>query len=239
MMGMTGPEMMKSVKSLASVPLLSGLSPKARARLEGRCNWLRYSANETIIEHRDTTYDVYFLIEGHAHVCIYSNAGKVVGLRELAIGDIFGEFAAIDHQARSASVEAAKESIVASMSADLFWETLESEPTFMKALIHHLAMQVRTMTTRVYELSTLAVNNRIHCELMRLAKPDNTVANTARISPIPTHTQIASRISTTREAVAREMSNLSRNQLVIKKGRELIITDVGHLREMIQMATGD
>ena len=226
-------------KSLGRVQLFDGLSPEARAQIEARCSWIRYGAGETIIEYLDSTRDVFFLIEGHARVNIYSNAGKVVAFREIDEGDIFGEYAAIDEKVRSASVEAATASVVASMSADLFWETLESQPTFMKALIRHMVSQVRTMTTRIYEFSTLAVNNRIHCELLRLATLDNGDGNTGRITPIPTHTQIASRISTTREAVAREMSNLSRSQLVVKRKQELIITNVDHLRDKIHMAMGE
>ncbi len=231
--------MIQSVKSLGCVPLFRELSPKARADLEARCSWIRYGANETIIEYLDVTRDVFFLIEGHARVSIYSNAGKVVAFRDIVVGDIFGEYAAIDEKVRSASVEATETSVVASMSADLFWETLESEPTFMRALIRHMVGQVRMMTTRIYEFSTLAVNNRIHCELLRLATLDNVEANTARITPIPTHTQIASRISTTREAVARELSHLARIRLVEKQNQVLIITDVDRLRGMIHLATGE
>lgn len=231
--------MVQNNNKLDKVKLFAGLSPKARASLEARCKWIKYRAEETIIEYLDDSRDVFFLIEGHARVQIYSNTGKVVAFREIVEGDIFGEYAAIDRKVRSASVEATRTSLVASMSSDLFWEMLQAEPTFMRALIRHMASQIRSLTTRIYEFSTLAVNNRIHCELLRLVAPNNIEGNTARIAPVPKHSQIASSVSTTREAVAREMSRLARIQLVVRRGPGLIITDVERLRDMIHMATGE
>ena len=72
-------------------------------------------------------------------------------------------------------------------------------------------MTIRSLTTRVYELfSTLAVNNRIQAELLRLASFTCQGGNSARIAPAPTHVEIASRVSSHREAVTRELNRLFR-----------------------------
>ena len=65
-------------------------------------------------------------------------------------------------------------------------------------------------STRVIELGTLSVRNRIHAKLLRLSRPSATERNTAIISPIPTHANIASFISTHREAITRELNDLAR-----------------------------
>lgn len=47
--------------------------------------------------------------------------------RDIHVGGIFGELAAIDGKPRSASVEATSRCTVAAMSPDLFWETVRLE----------------------------------------------------------------------------------------------------------------
>jgi hypothetical protein len=100
------------------------------------------------------------------------------------------------------------------MSAAAFRELLHSEPRVALALLPQLVMKIRALTTRVYEFSTLAVSNRIQAELLRLASLVPRAGKRARIDPAPTHTDIASRISTHREAVTRELNRLSRSGLI-------------------------
>src|SRR3546814_9719428 len=55
---------------------------------------------------------------------------------------------------------------------------------------------------------SLAVKNRIHSELLRLAREGEHEGKSARISPAPTHADIASRISTHRERSEEHTSEL-------------------------------
>src|SRR5262249_5502620 len=89
---------------------------------------------------------------------------------------------------------------------------------------------------RVVEFSTLPVRSRVHAELLRLARisardPDRT---TAVIAPAPTHAEIASRISTHREAVTRELNELVRAKVIEKRGSALVIRDIVELTNMIE-----
>jgi len=60
-----------------------------------------------------------------------------------------------------------------------------------------------------------------------------------RISPAPTHTEIASRVSTHREAVTRELTRLSRIGLIERERNALLVKDVERLAEMVHAATGE
>jgi len=93
-----------------------------------------------------------------------------------------------------------------------------------------LTKQVRRLTSRVVEFSTLAVRNRVQAELLRLAGALPPGANAAMLSPAPTHAEIASRISTHREAVTRELSWLEERGIIAKEGRTLRLKDLGKLR---------
>ena len=60
-----------------------------------------------------------------------------------------------------------------------------------------------------------------------------------RISPAPTDTEIASRVSTHREAVTRELTRLSRIGLIERERNALLVKDVERLAEMVHAATGE
>ena len=101
-----------------------------------------------------------------------------------------------------------------------------------------LAGSVRALTERVFEFSALAVGNRVHAELLRLARDHMNDDNTALIRPAPTHAEIASRISTHREAVTRELNQLSHDGLVERQPNALFVRDVERLARLVRDVVG-
>jgi CRP/FNR family cyclic AMP-dependent transcriptional regulator len=225
--------------SLAGITILLGLSPDALKRVQERCAWKRYGPGESIVDYLDQTDDVFFIISGEVRVTIYSLAGKAVSLRELGAGEVFGEYPAIDRGPRSASVEAHTRCLVATLPGAAFRELIESQPVVALAMLPQLVTKIRALTTRVYEFSTLAVSNRIQAELLRLTTLGAKDGKVASIAPAPTHTEIASRVSTHREAVTRELTRLSRIGLIERQGNALLVKDVHRLADLVHQATGE
>lgn len=231
--------MTESNNSLAQIEILADLPKDALAQLERKCTWRRFEPGAPIIGYQDVGDDVYFIVEGYVRVTIYSLAGKAVSFNELGPGKMFGEYPAIDGGDRSAGVEAHTSCLIASMSSSAFLSLLRSEPVIAIALLRQLVATVRRLTTRVYEFSTLAVNNRIQAELLRLAGLSKHEGNVAQISPSPTHFEIASRISTHREAVTRELNRLAKIGIIERRDGALMILNVDRLAEMVHAASGE
>ena len=89
------------------------------------------------------------------------------------------------------------------------------------------------------DLSTLAANNRVQADLLRLARNNMVGENRAELKPIPVHGDIASRVSTTRETVARVLSDLSRQGMVERQKDRLVIDDVDCLEDMVEEVRGE
>lgn len=225
--------------TLAVVNLFADLSPAAREEIQESCSWDDYQPGQPIVHYLDESDDVYFVSSGQVGVTIYSASGTAVSFRDLGPGTTFGEYAAIDGSPRSASVVAKTDCVIASMGAAQFRELLQSQPLVGKALIRELVDNLRSLTNRVYEFSILAVNNRIQAELLRLAKAAPREGKAARIVPPPTHAEIASRISTHREAVTRELNRLSREGVIERQSGVLVIRDVDRLAAMLHEMTGE
>lgn len=207
--------------------------------LERSCRWATYGPGEEIVPYLDDRDDVYFLLKGKARVMIYSVSGKVVGFRDIEPGSLFGEYAAIDKLPRSARVEAREDMLVARLSADDFWSVMRASPRVMETMLVHLTGQVRSLTARVFEFSTLAVNNRIQAELLRLAGNPEPGSGPTLIAPCPKHAEIAVLVSTHREAVTREISRLVKMGVIERQGHNLLIRNVDRLLQIVQDATGE
>ena len=228
-----------SVRSLASIFLFKGLSEDALRKIEARCRWRDYAPQETIIDFKDETEDVYFVIQGVARVVNYSVSGREVAFDDLRTGSVFGELAAIDGEPRSATVISVTRSTIATMNAATFREVLEDHPPVAFDLMKRLTQMVRMSVERIMDLSTLGANNRVHAELLRLAKATIQEEGSAVISPVPIHAEMASRVSTTRETVARVLSDLTRKGLITKNGNKLILLDTERLLDMVEQFRGD
>ena len=231
--------MMREKQTLARIEILANVPSATLAQLEHSCTWGRFEPGAPIIGYQDTGDDVFFIVEGYVRVTIYSLEGKAVSFNELGPGEMFGEYPAIDGGGRSAGVEAHTECLIASMSSSAFLFLLRSEPLVAIALLRKLVETVRRLTTRVYEFSTFAVNNRIQAELLRLARVSNPEAHVVKISPSPTHFEIASRISTHREAVTRELNRLAKLGIVERCDGALMVKDVKRLAKLVQEASGE
>ena len=122
------------------------------------------------------------------------------------------------------------------MPAGEFRNVIHDKPEVAMALLRHLTAECRNLTNRVLEFSTLAVQNRVQAELLPLAR--NYTCNNGRvdIDPAPTHSEIASRVSTHREAVTRELNRLKKLGVLESESRRLIIADIDRLAEMVMEA---
>jgi CRP/FNR family transcriptional regulator, cyclic AMP receptor protein len=223
--------------SLAALPLLERISPESLKKIEKRAKRLSYAKGQEIIARSEDLNDVYILVGGLARALVFSASGKAVGFRRINPGDLFGEFSAIDGDGRSASVEAVTNCTVLSLSPGFFQELMENDPAFMSAVLNHLVGLLRALTSRIVEFSTLAVKNRVHSELLRMARESRDGNNAYIISPAPTHSEIAQRISTHREAVSREISRLKQRGIIERRGRVLAVRDVEQLQRMVDEAS--
>jgi len=222
--------------SLDGIEIFQGLAPAARQTLGMRCAWREYGPRQLIVGHEEASRTVFFLVSGRVRVSVYSSAGKRVTYRDIESGEMFGEFAAIDGEPRSASVEATQTSLIASMSPDLFWEILRTHPEVSGAVLRRLTRQVRSLSRRLYEFSTLNARDRLHLELLRLASGSINANGTAVIKDAPTHEDLATRIGSQRETVSREMADLAAAGVLEQDRRILTIKDVSALRRLVDDA---
>ena len=219
---------------LERIELLNSLSPDEYRRLEKRCVWRRYKSGEQILDRSSTSRDVFFVVEGRVHIVNYSISGREIAYATVRAGGYFGELSAIDGEPRSATVVALEKCLLAAVSPDVFVDLLLPHADISMVVMRGLAQIIRISDDRIMDLSTLGAVQRVYLELLRRAKPDPVTSGSWIIYPMPTQTLIAGRASTTRETVARVVSQLTQGGLVSRKGKTLHIRDRDRLEAMAE-----
>lgn len=228
----------RSSLGLQHIALLQGLSADRLDQLAQRCQWKSLPAGTPVLLRSERKSEVYFLVSGALRVTSYAANGRQVTFRDPQEGEHFGDIAAIDGQPRSADVVTLRPSVVASLDRGAFLELLRDEPVVGERVMRGLAALVRQLSERVIDLSTLGVQNRVHAELLRLARGAGVADNRSRLEPVPTHAELASRISTNREQVTRELNALRREGLLVKEGKALVVADVARLTALVGEVRG-
>jgi CRP-like cAMP-binding protein len=221
------------METLHRIELFRGLPDDALEALGRQCSWRTYRSGQQIIARESKDRHVYFVAQGVVRVGVYSAAGREVAFRDVGAGKCFGEISAIDGLPRSANVEAIEDAIIASIPSQLFWTLLERHPCIMANVVRLLTATIRSLSDRLFELSTLGIQNRVHAEILRLANEAGVRNGMASIDPAPRHVDIASRISTNREQVTKELSAMARQGLVEKRARALVVPDVARLERIV------
>lgn len=220
---------------LDGIQLLKGLAPAEIRAVEKACAWRDYPPDEQIFDRHTESRDIYFVVTGRVRIVNFSLSGREVSFDDIGAGGYFGELAAIDGEPRSASVIAIEATTVASLAHGAFMDLVVKHPPVAVALLGRMAHMIRASTERIMDLSTLGAHNRVYAELLRLARETNGKdSERATIKPIPTHSDIASRVSTTRETVARVLGELQHSGLVRRERSALVVSDLDRLAEMVE-----
>lgn len=223
----------RTVEGLRENELFAGLSDDDLAVIARRCQWHRYDNGQEIIAQSDLSTDVFFVIEGVVRAKSYSAAGREVSFVDIGAGALFGEFSAIDGQPRASAVVSLSKCQLARMSAAEFRQLLVDHHDIALKLINLLVRKTRSLSDRIFEFSTQPVHSRVRIELLRMAEVVGIRDNRAAIRPAPTHQELATRISTHREAVTRELNQLAGEGIIEMGRRRIDVLDAGRLRDMV------
>lgn len=106
------------VETLAGIAIFRGLGPDAVASLSRRCRWRRYGPGQTILQRLDESREVFFVVRGQVCVLHHSASGRQIRLYDLPTGEVFGVFAAIDGEPRSADVVSVTGTLISHICGD-------------------------------------------------------------------------------------------------------------------------
>ena len=222
-----------AVETLREIALFKSLDDEALGLVSSLIKWKRYQEGTEIIPYMSENDEVYFIASGGVRVTIFSFSGKEISYQELGPGEMFGELSAIDQSPRTANVIALEPALIGIISGREYWRLIDRYPSVAKATMKRLVSMIRFLIDRVYQYGALDVKDRVRMEVLRLARENMSNEDIADITNFPTHREIANRVNTHREAVTRELNELTRMGLIEQNQRVLTVKTVAGLTELL------
>jgi len=218
-------------RTLAKLEFFAELPPERMAAIDALCDWHFFDRNQVILERSARSEDALFILGGEARVAFRLESGEEIKIAKVGPYDVIGALSAIDAEQRSADVIANSPSRVASMKRTDFIAMLRNEPAVALKLLERFARIIRSLNSRVKDLSLVTPEQRLYAELLRLARPSDGEAPLA-VAEMPGHEQLADWANTTREVVACAIGSVARRGIVERKHKTLYIRDPEALREL-------
>ena len=130
------PGHLRRIKSLAL------LSDEQLAAFFNYVELITCGFSETLVREGQPGDSMFMVLEGQMRVYTKTKGGEVLFLRMLEAGDAFGEIALLNQAARSASVEAVRESVLLKLTSASLQRLVAEQPAVAAPFLHHLARTV-------------------------------------------------------------------------------------------------
>lgn len=200
------------------------------ARVVDRLTQLVHTDPEgTIIWAGEAAPYVFLLIEGRAQAVVYSAQGQLVLLDTYAAGDIFGEVDVVGTTTAWDQVIAVTPVESGRLKQQDFVMLLESHPSLAMAVLRQVTARLSRTARRMIERTTLSATGRIYAELLRQANE----ADGRTIRPLPTMSELALIVQSTRETVSRTINDLERRGYITRDKDALMIVAPHRVQELI------
>ena len=223
------------MKKTQAANLLASLPDSVRQSLKDKNHTIKYSRGAQILRQEEDSRDIFYFNYGTKLITFYTEKGDKLSFTEMSAGNSFGELSAIDSQPRSANILALEETSLTRIGHQQFQALLKLYPEFTHYVMCQMTAMIRRLHNRVYELSALDGTHRIYAELLRLAENGQQENGRIIVHNPPTHTEIAARVNSHREAVSRTCCALMKDGLLDKGPRQLIIIEPDVLRQRIDL----
>jgi CRP/FNR family cyclic AMP-dependent transcriptional regulator len=214
----------ESIELLSRVPLFSELSRGELERISRVSVARAFPAGVRVFHEGDHSDACYLVRSGDLRVTREHPDGRAIALATLGPGDLFGELAMLDGEARSASVETLTDSELLALPAADVRRLLADHPEISVKLIAALVRRLRETNERVARQSFQTVPSRVAGVLTQLIAEESASEGRYGITIRMTQADLAQLAGTSRESVSRFLATLERAGVVqVGRGRVTVV----------------
>jgi CRP-like cAMP-binding protein len=212
------------VQLLARVPLFSELATGELDRISRVAVPRSFPAGVRVFHEGDRSDACYLVRSGDLRVTREHPDGRAIALATLGPGDLFGELAMLDGEARSASVETLSDVELLALPAADVRRLLAEHPEISVKLIAALTRRLRETNERVARQSFQTVPSRVAGVLTQLIAEEAGAGGRQGVTIRMTQADLAQLAGTSRESVSRFLATLERAGVVrVGRGRVTVI----------------
>jgi CRP-like cAMP-binding protein len=148
---------------LGRTDLFRSLSEVDRGAVAAQMREATYAPGQLIFGRGDPGEEMHLVVEGRVRLSVLSAEGRVLSFNHAGRGDIFGEIATLDGQARTADATALTRVTTAMLSRSSLKRLMEVKPQLAQAMVALLCRRLRTTSEQVEAIA-------LHSTQVRLAR---------------------------------------------------------------------
>lgn len=210
------------IQALQENRYLRGLDIRILTELADHTRLLFYEGEEIIFLEGQPCQGLYILETGRVKIYKYSSAGREMIINVLDAGESFNEVPVFDGGENPVNVAAVLDTKVWLIEAQALQAVIAQHPQAAQQIIINLSQNLRMLVAKVAELSFYTVTARLARLLRELSPGELSGRGAERI----TQDDLAARIGTVREVVARSLKELeSCGAIKVQRGRIQILDE--------------
>jgi len=225
---------------VAHLPLFEGVKPEDLEEILREARSARYPKNSAIFEQGADAQSFFLLLHGHVRAAKTTPTGEQIVVRYVAPGETFGLAMAIGATRYPATAMAVDDSVVLVWPNSAWPRLVERFPSLAVNTMQTVGMRLQESHTRILEMSTQQVEQRVAHVLLRLAKQSGKKLDHGIEIDFPISRQdIAQMTGTTLHTVSRILSGWE-SQGLVESGRQRIVLCNPHkLFQLAEQAPGE
>lgn len=156
---------MPNTDLLRSIPLFEGLAGEDLDHLASTLVERKLTGGEMIFHQGDAGTEMYIVAQGHVNIHLPGEASRRVSLKDITVGEYFGELALFDDKPRSASALATTDALLLELSRETLSAYLERRPRAAMAILRTMAERLRETNAMLSERAAKNVVEEIEKHL--------------------------------------------------------------------------
>ena len=220
-------DLAKKLELLRKNEYFEGLDEDLFKQIAVHMQLREYKRGEAIFWEGDPCAGLHIIEQGFVKLYRLSPQGRQYIVRVLQEGETCNEVPTFDGGTNPVNVEALETTHVWVIQADILRELLQKHPEFAQKVINNLGKNLRGLVKMVSEMAFYQVTHRL-ARLISEQPP-------AELSGTPwTQEQLAARLGTVREVVARSLKELERSGAIHMDKRRIAVSDPDVLAQWAQ-----
>jgi CRP-like cAMP-binding protein len=218
---------------IAGLPPFEDMGPADLDRMLERAHSLRVPKDQPVFEQEEEAHSFFLLLDGHVRVVKTTPDGQQIIARYIGPGELLGIARALGRNTYPASAIAAIDCVVLAWPSDLWSEIAAAFPSFGTNTYKTVGTRLQETQSRVVELSTRQVQNRVAHALLRLADQAGKKTDEGMLIDLPLSRQdIAEMTGTTLHTVSRLLTSWEEQGLVKSGRQKVIVVDARRLSQL-------
>lgn len=223
-------ERQKKIEILGLNMFFQGLGEKSLEELSRHTSLREFERGEPLFWEGDACAGLHILETGSVKLFRVSLQGRQHILRVAQEGETFNEVPVFDGGVNPVNVEALELATAWVVEADAVRLLMQQDPEYAYRIINSLGKMLRHLVKMTSEMAFLQVTHRLARLIEEIPPHELSGQSGARW----TQEQIAARLGTVREVVARSLRELERSGAIQVENRRITISDYTVLQEWAQ-----